>query len=156
MAEVTSNWWTFSWCFMMSRFILYTLSSTFRAYKKKRLPLAAWMRHNTFSTTILLSSCSRVSLSQSSARGVLGEQASRTTVCIVTPARVCGRSGFWGASLRLLASSWLLPTSSSFSDHLLLGGHSRDCTRNIILHRLWSATSSNTQCWLVWMEPPVP
>jgi hypothetical protein len=75
--------------------MLYTLSSTFRAYKKERLPLAAQMRHNTFSTTVLLLSCSRVSLSQSSAREVLGELASRTTVCIATPARVCGRSGFW-------------------------------------------------------------
>ena len=39
---------------------------------------------------------------------------------------------------------------------LLPGGRSRDCTTNIFLHRLWSATSSNALCRLVRMEPPVP
>ena len=39
---------------------------------------------------------------------------------------------------------------------LLSGGRSRDCTANIFLHRLWSATSSNALCRLVRMEPPVP
>jgi hypothetical protein len=35
----------------------------------------------------------------------VGEQASEITVRRATLARVCGRSGFWGAYSRLLASS---------------------------------------------------
>ena len=31
-----------------------------------------------------------------------------------------------------------------------------DCTTNIFLHRLWSATLSNALCRLVRMEPPMP
>jgi hypothetical protein len=130
---------------MTSRFILYTLSSTFRAYKKERLPSAAWMRHNTINTTVPLSSCSRVSLSQSSARGVLGEQASRTTVYIVTPAQVFGEH-LCDCSLLLddCRRCLLLSRIVYFPVDV-----QRDCTRNIILHRLWFATSSNTQCRLV-------
>jgi hypothetical protein len=87
----------------------------------------------------------------------LGEQASGTAICIATSARVCGWSGVWRASPRLLTSSWLLLTSSSsYSDRLLLGGCSRDYTVNVVLHRLWSATSSNALCRLVRVEPPVP
>jgi hypothetical protein len=53
---------------MTSRFILYTSSTTFCAYKKERLPSAARRRYSTSSTIVLLLSCSRVSPSQSSAQ----------------------------------------------------------------------------------------
>jgi hypothetical protein len=52
---------------MTSRFILYTSPSTFRAYKKERLPSAARTRYSTTSTIVLLLSCSRVSPCQFSA-----------------------------------------------------------------------------------------
>jgi hypothetical protein len=141
---------------MTFMFILYTSSSTFCAYKKKRLLSAARMRHN------IQHHCSSVELLPSfpvpilCTHGVLGEQASGTAVRIAIPARMCGWLGFWGASSRLLASSCWLSTSSSSSDRLLPGRRSRDCTTNIILHRVWFAISSNALCRLVRVVPPVP
>ena len=80
----------------------------------------------------------------------------------------CGQSGFWGASsatahrrdrLLPLRRVFFLVDVRADRDRLLRllpGGRSRDCTANIFLHRLWSATSSNALCRLVRMEPPVP
>jgi len=63
-----------------------------------------------------------------------------------------GESSFWWTFARIR----LLPLRRVFflvdRDRLLRllpGGRSRDCTANIFLHRLWSATSSNALCRLV-------
>ena len=74
----------------------------------------------------------------------------------------CGQSGFYGASsatahrrVRCLLPGGR-PADRDRLLRLLPGGRSRDCTANIFLLRLWSATSSNALCRLVRMEPPVP
>ena len=112
-----------------------------------------------------LSSC-RVALcscpSRTSARIEIGRAGLRNpTPCIETPAQVCGQSGFWGASSATARRDRLLPlrrieiifvfflVAPSGRLRLLSGGRSRNCTANIFLHRLWSATSRNTLCQLV-------
>jgi hypothetical protein len=84
------------------------------------------------------------------AHGGLEEQASEITLASVSPARVCRVIRFLGASnvtAHCRAHRWL---------HLLPGGHSRDYTANIVLHRLWSLAPNNALRRLVRMEPLVP
>jgi hypothetical protein len=145
---------------MTSWFILYTLSSTFSIYKKERLPPTTHTRrlppttHTRHGTQHLFSllSCSTASSFRSCARTTDWKSRPpepRLHVCHLLGCP--GRSGFWGTSnaiARCRSDQWL---------RLLSSGHSRHYTANIIVHRLWSTTSSKTLlCLLVRMEPPVP
>ena len=62
----------------------------------------------------------------------------------------------WDRRDRLLPGGDEIDYSLGFADRLFRGGRSQDCTANIFLHWLWSATSSNALCRLVRMKPSVP
>jgi hypothetical protein len=136
--------------FMTSKFILYTLFSTFSIYKKERLPPATRTRHRTQHLFSLLS-CSTASPFRSCARTTDWKSRPpepRLRLCQLLGCP--GRLGFQGTS-NAIAHCW-----SDQRLRLLPSGHSRHCTANIILHQLWSVTSSKTLCRVVRMEPPVP
>jgi hypothetical protein len=73
----------------------------------------------------------------------VGEQVSEIVVRRGTLARVCERSGFWGAYLRLLALS---------APVLRRRRRSRDYTAYICLHRVRTTTSNIHMRCLVWIE----
>ena len=78
------------------------------------------------------------------------------------PARGERRLGFWGAIRDCSSIFFLLEIALGSVFFLERQGvfflviRSWDYTANILLHRLWSTTSSNALCRLVRMEPPMP
>ena len=125
--------------------------------------LFPYLRDTTLSPLISYRVALSSSPSRTSARTEIGRAGLRNpTPCIETPARVLRAIRFLGSVFRdcspassTLSSSWWTSDSDRLL-RLLPGGRSRDCTANIFLHRLWSASSRNALCRLVRMEPPVP
>ena len=88
--------------------------------------------------------------------GPLEPNASHRDTCLGVQPIMFLRSVFRNYSLHLLPR--IVPGGVVFFlrlERLLPGGHSRDYTANIFLHRLWSVTSSNVLCQLVRLEPLV-
>ena len=103
-----------------------------------------------FCRVALCSSLSRTSARTEIGRGGLWNPTPSTE----TPARVLRAIRFLGSVFHDCSPARSSSSTPADRDRLqrlrlLLGGRLRDCTANIFLHRLWSATSRNALCRLV-------